>query len=162
MTEPDAGKGAGQGTFAGNINPGGEIAGYYVDANGVSHGFVTAPPYRTFTSFDPEGSVNTLTPVASALNLEGTVTGAYLDASGALHGYVRAANGNITEYNVTGAGTGSGQGTEGSSISDLGATTGNYIDSNGVNHGFAARSVRRHHHIQRCGRGHRLRPRHRT
>ena len=33
-------------------------------------------------------------------------------------------------------GTGSGQGTEGSSISDLGATTGNYIDSSGVNHGF--------------------------
>ena len=49
---------------------------------------------------------------------------------------MRAANGTITEYNVTGAGTGSGQGTEGSSISDLGATTGNYIDSSGVNHGF--------------------------
>ncbi len=33
-------------------------------------------------------------------------------------------------------GTGSGQGTEGSSISDLGGITGNYIDSSGVNHGF--------------------------
>ena len=74
--------------------------------------------------------------MASALSLEGEVTGTYFDASGALHGYVRAANGTITEYNVTGAGTGSGQGTEGSSISDLGATTGNYIDSSGVNHGF--------------------------
>ncbi len=71
LTDPDAGQGAGQGTFAGNINLGGEIAGYYVDASGVSHGFVTAPPYRTFTSFDPEGSVSTITPVASALNLEG-------------------------------------------------------------------------------------------
>ena len=33
-------------------------------------------------------------------------------------------------------GTGSGQGTEGSSISDLGAVTGNIIDSSGVSHGF--------------------------
>jgi hypothetical protein len=140
LTDPDAGQGSGQGTFAGNIKPeGGEIAGSYVDASGVSHGFVTAPPYRTFTSFDPKGSVSTLTPVASALNQEGEVTGEYFDASGAIHGYVRAANGTITEYNVKGAGTGSGQGTEGASINDLGVTTGNYIDSRGVNHGFLRR-----------------------
>ena len=82
LNDPDAGQGAGQGTFAGNINLGGEIAGYYVDASGVSHGFVTAPPYRTFTSFDPAGSVYTLAAVASALNLEGAVTGTYFDASG--------------------------------------------------------------------------------
>ena len=78
----------------------------------MSHGFVTYPPYRTYTSFDPPGSVNTLTAVASSLNLEGTVAGTYFDASGVAHGYVRAANGTITEFNVTGAGTGSGQGTE--------------------------------------------------
>jgi hypothetical protein len=137
LNEPDAGQGAGQGTTAGNIKPeGGEIAGSYVDSSGVSHGFVTAPPYRTFTSFDPKGSVATLIPVASALNQEGEVTGTYVDASGAFHGFVRAANGTITEYNVKGAGTGAGQGTSGSSISDLGTTTGNYIDSSGVNHGF--------------------------
>ena len=53
---------------------------------------------------------------------------------------MRAANGTITEYNVTGAGTGSGQGTESASISDLGAVTGNYIDSSGVNHGFVRES----------------------
>ena len=123
LNVPNAGQAAGQGTVAGNINLEGEISGNYIDASGVSHGFVTYPPYRTFTSFDPVGSVNTFAPVASALNLEGTFTGTYQDASGALHGYVRAANGTISEYNVSGAGTGSGQGTEGSSISDLGATT---------------------------------------
>jgi hypothetical protein len=137
LNEPDAGKGAGQGTFAGNIKPeGGEIAGSYVDSSGVSHGFVTAPPYRTFTSFDPKGSVSTIITVVSALNQEGEVDGAYLDASGALHGFARAANGTITKFNVKGAGTGSGQGTSASSINDLGAITANYIDSNGVNHGF--------------------------
>jgi hypothetical protein len=140
LTDPDAGTGSGQGTFAGNIKPeGGEIAGSFVDASGVSHGFVTAPPYHTFTSFDPKGSVNTLMPVASALNQEGEVTGTYLDAKGALHGFVRAANGTITTYNVKGAGKGPGQGTSASSISDLGTTTANYIDSNGVNHGFLRR-----------------------
>ena len=121
LNEPNAGQGAGQGTFAGNIKPeGGEIAGSYVDSSGISHGFVTAPPYHSFTSFDPKGSVNTLMPVVSALNQEGEITGLYLDANGAFHGFVRAANGNITEYNVSGAGTGSGQGTEASSINDLG------------------------------------------
>jgi hypothetical protein len=140
LDEPNAGQGAGQGTIAGNVKPeGGEIAGSYVDSNGVSHGFVTAPPYHSFTSFDPKDSVSTLMPVASALNQEGEVTGLYADAKGAFHGFVRAANGTITEYNVKGAGTGPGQGTEGSSINDLGTTTANYIDSNGVNHGFLRR-----------------------
>jgi hypothetical protein len=133
---PGAGTAANQGTITFSINLFGATVGYYVDASNVAHGFVTAPPYRTFASFDPEGSVNTFTAVASALSLEGAVAGTYLDANGAFHGYVRAANGTISEYNITGAGTGSGQGTEGSSISDLGATTGNYIDSSGVNHGF--------------------------
>jgi hypothetical protein len=138
LNEPNAGTGAGQGTIAGNVRPeGGEIAGSYVDSKNVSHGFVTAPPYHTFTSFDPKGSVNTLIPVASALNSEGEVTGTYLDANKVFHGFVRAANGTITTYNVKGAGTGSGQGTQASSISDLGTAAANYIDSNGVNHGYA-------------------------
>jgi hypothetical protein len=136
LNDPDAGQGSGQGTFAGNVNERGEIAGNYIDASGVSHGFVTAPPFRTFKSFDPKGSVSTLPAVASALNLGGEVTGTYSDAGGALHGFVRAANGAITEFNVTGAGTASGQGTGGVSISDLGVITGNFIDASGVNHGF--------------------------
>jgi hypothetical protein len=39
---PGAGKGASQGTLAFGINPAGEVAGEYVDANGVYHGFVRA------------------------------------------------------------------------------------------------------------------------
>ncbi len=136
LNEPDAGTGANQGTFATNVNLEGDIAGNYTDASGVSHGFVTAPPYTTFTSFDPPGSVFTLTAEVLGINLEGAVTGTYFDASGVLHGYVRAANGTITEFNVMGAGTGSGQGTEPSGINDLGVIMGPYIDSNGVFHGY--------------------------
>ena len=137
LDEPNAGQGAGQGTIAGNVSPfGGEIAGSYVDASGISHGFVTSPPYRTFTSFDPKGSVNTLMPVASALNLEGEVTGLYADTSGAFHGFVRKANGTITTFNVKGAGTGPGQGTVPEGINWRGDITGQWVDSSGVNHGF--------------------------
>ena len=136
LNEPDAGTGANQGTFATSINPEGEIAGNYTDASGVSHGFVTAPPYTTYTSFDPTGSVFTLTAEVLGINLEGALTGTYFDASGALHGYQRAANGMLTEFNVTGAGTASGQGTNSSGINDLGVIMGPYIDSNGVFHGY--------------------------
>jgi len=40
---PGAGTGPGQGTFAGNINPAEAIAGRYVDASDVAHGFLRAP-----------------------------------------------------------------------------------------------------------------------
>ncbi len=162
LNDPNAGQGSGQGTFAGNINLRGEIAGNYIDASGISHGFVTAPPYRTFTSFDPTGSVSTMPAVASALNEEGAVTGTYSDASGALHGFVRAANGTIAEFNVMGAGTASGQGTGDTSINDLGVSHGKLYRPERRESRLRARSVRRHHHLQRCGSGHRLRPRHST
>ena len=37
---PGEGTGSGQGTFPNNDNNAGAITGYYVDANGVSHGFL--------------------------------------------------------------------------------------------------------------------------
>ncbi len=136
LNEPDAGTGANQGTSATSINLEGEISGNYIDASGVSHGFVTAPPYNTYTSYDPPGSVNTLPAEVLGINLEGALTGTYFDASGVLRGYRRAANGSFTEFNVTGAGTASGQGTETSGINALGVIMGPYIDSNGVFHGY--------------------------
>lgn len=136
LDEPDAGQGSGQGTFAEDINLQGEVAGSYIDVNGVSHGFVTSPPYTTFTSFDPTGSVATFLPAALGLNVEGVVTGLWVDSNGEFHGFVRAANGTITEYNISGGGTGSGQGTTTSGINDLGIVVGPYIDSNGAEHGY--------------------------
>ncbi len=126
LNEPSAGQISGTGTFAEDINLRGEVTGSYIDASGVSHGFVTAPPYTTFTSFDPEGSVATFVVPASGINLEGAVTGLWVDSNGVFHAYVRAANGTITEYNVAGGGTGSGQGTNASGINDFAMVTGTF------------------------------------
>jgi hypothetical protein len=52
------------------------------------------------------------------------------------HGFVRAPNGDITTFDVPGAGTGSGQGTFGVGITPAGIATGAYLDGSGVFHGF--------------------------
>jgi hypothetical protein len=57
------------------------------------------------------------------------------------HGFVRARDGKITAYDVPGAGTGTGEGTEPSGINNPGAITGDYIDANGVFHGFLAKGL---------------------
>ena len=52
---PGAGTAANQGTITFSINLFGVTTGYYVDANNVAHGFVTAAPFRTFTTLnDPD------------------------------------------------------------------------------------------------------------
>ena len=49
---PGAGTGANQGTITFSINQFGVIAGYYIDANNVAHGFVTSAPFKTFITLD--------------------------------------------------------------------------------------------------------------
>jgi hypothetical protein len=101
-----AGTGPNQGTIAADINPDGAIAGYFMDASNVAHGFVRAPR-GTITTFDAPGAgtgsgqgtyVNTI----DCLNPAGEITGDYLDASGVHHGYVRATNGVITTFDAAG------------------------------------------------------------
>jgi hypothetical protein len=55
---------------------------------------------------------------------------------GVNHGYVRAADGDITTFDVPVAGTGAGQGTIPFSNNPADAITGYYIDASGVSHGF--------------------------
>src|SRR5438105_5859939 len=49
------------GTYALSINAGGSATGYYLDANGLEHGFVRTAD-GTITTFDPAGSVDTYSP----------------------------------------------------------------------------------------------------
>ncbi len=132
---PGAGTGPGQGTFVtfdDGINSAEEIAGGYIDANGMPHAFVRAK-VGAFATFDVPGSVFTDN---SGINPAGTVASFYIDLSNVMHGYVRAKDGTFTLFDVEGAGTGSSQGTETEGLNTPGDVVGNYIDTSGVNHGF--------------------------
>ena len=155
---PGAGTAPGRGTFAGNINPLGAIAGRYVDASDVAHGFLRTPD-GTFTTFDAPNAgtgpgQGTFVFTGSCLNPAGAIAAASLDASDVYHGILRAPDGTMTTFDAPGAGTGPFQGTLPLGINQAGTIEGNYVDASDVNHGFCA--PRRHHHHVRCsGRGHR-------
>ena len=143
---PGAGTGEGQGTLALDINPAGVIAGQYSDSSSVYHGFVRARD-GTITTFDAPGAgtspgQGTLLSTVDGLNPEGTISRGYVnegslfDNTQVFHSLVRDRDGNITEFDVTGAGTGPGQGTDVAGINPSGTVEGSYIDGSGVVHGF--------------------------
>jgi hypothetical protein len=59
-----------------------------------------------------------------------------VDAGGVTHGFVRTQRGDITTFDVSGAGSGSGQGTIPNSSDPAKGITGYYVDASGVSHGF--------------------------
>ena len=135
-----AGTEAGLGTvveWAACLNDAGMITGNYVDANGVSHGYVRARDGK-ITKFDVEGAGTGAGQGtwSWSINPAGAVTAEYVDADSVSHGFVRAPDGTITKFDVSGAGTGAGQGTIGESINPAGVIEGNYVDADNVSHGF--------------------------
>jgi hypothetical protein len=116
---PGAGTGANQGTgcfgCTFGLNQRGAIAGTYLDANNVYHGFVRSPEGRSsegkFTTFEAPGadttpgSYNGTT--AQSINDWGEITGYYADATGVAHGFVRSPWGAFTTFDVPGAANGS-------------------------------------------------------
>ncbi|MGB7821562.1 MAG: hypothetical protein WBL22_05150, partial [Candidatus Sulfotelmatobacter sp.] len=66
------------------------IAGYYIDANNVNHGFLRTPD-GTFTTFDAldAGTGAFQGTTSSSINSEGAITGYYIDASDVYHGFLR-------------------------------------------------------------------------
>ncbi len=136
----DTTAGSFNGTFAFSINSAGAIAGEYVDASSVSHGFLRARD-GTFTTFDAPGAGTGAFQgtIASNINPAGTIEGVYIDASGADHDFVRAPDGAITTVDAPGAGTGPGQGTFACTrdcLNPAGTITGPYADASFVIHGF--------------------------
>lgn len=84
ITAPDAGSGAGQGTFPQALNMFGEIAGFYVDANNATHGFFRSPT-GTVTSYDQPGSSST---VFSDMNFHVLPVGWYVPSPASKQGAV--------------------------------------------------------------------------
>jgi len=135
---------SGNGTFGFGINLQGVIAGYYVDAQGIAHGFVTHPPYtpRSFTTLDPPGACSS-GPACSglgtvitylALNDLGAVTGTFYDAHAVPHGFVSyPPYTHFATFDPPGA-----EATSPQSINFFGVITGTYFDAEGVGHGFVS------------------------
>jgi len=143
----------GNGTFTLSINLEGDIAGFYVDVNGVYHGFVSYPPYTRFTAIDVPGSCSSGTACAVlgtyihafGLNDFGDVTGYFFDTSGVAHGFVSSRPyTRFTTFDAPGACSSDGnpacryEGTAPASINLFGVITGTYIDAEGVGHGFVS------------------------
>src|SRR6266852_2356724 len=133
-----------RGTLPISMNTGGDITGFYVDANDVRHGFVRAAATGTITApIDASGAGTGLTQGTVPLSIDagGNITGFY-NANGTFHGFIRASNGTITApINAPGAGTGpsgkvSFMGTLPLAFDAAGDIAGTYADANGVNHGF--------------------------
>lgn len=142
---PAAGTGSYQGTGCPGcsepINAFGAVAGYYVDANDVVHGFLRSP-WGTFQTFEPPGvgpnGINCYSDCSVGLNAWGAITGFYLDANNVYHGFLRSPEGKAISFDAPGADLTPGDynGTFPVSINDWGAITGYYIDPMGIFHGF--------------------------
>ena len=142
--------GAGTGPYQGTGCPGcsvplnqfGAVAGYYIDAKYVEHGYLRSP-WGEITTFDaPPGAgsqgFNCFSDCSLGLNDWGAITGSYVDASGTSHGFLRSPDGHIAPFDAPGADTTPGDfnGTFPISINDWGAVAGYYIDKQNVMHGF--------------------------
>ena len=87
---PGAGTDANEGTGCPSdcpvmLNDRGAIAGIYIDANSVYHGYLRSPDGK-FATVDPPGSVFTW---PAGLNDFGAITGYYYDANYVAHGFIR-------------------------------------------------------------------------
>ena len=133
----------GSGAFS--INVFGTIAGGYEDNSGnfVDHGLVRSPQGK-LTSFEaPDAGTGlyqgTGSPGSSvALNQFGAIAGYVIDANSVVHGYLRSPWGEITTFDIPGAGPqGIGCYNDCSiGLNNRGAITGYYLDANNVYHGF--------------------------
>jgi hypothetical protein len=115
-------------TMPQSINAGGDVTGYYNDANRVIHGFVRRDELGELISFDPPGSVQTM---ALSINAKGDITGFYNEANNVVHGFVRQPGGEIVSFDAP-----ESKGTFPASINNAGAITGYYTVANGRAFGF--------------------------
>ena len=143
---PGAGTGSTEGTIPLRINAGGDVVGFYTDANHLSHGFIRTAATGSFIApIDAPGASTSGVPkgfkfggtIAVGIDTAGDIVGIYADTNSINHGFVRAANGTITTFDVTGAGTaGLFPGTNPTGMNAGGDVAGFYADSSGVNHAF--------------------------
>jgi hypothetical protein len=119
-------------TFPIGILQGGEIVGYWADANKNQHGFVRSKRGE-FTSFDPAGSLSTS---VTGFNAAGTISGSFTDAAGVVHGYLRFRGGEFTTFDHPDAAQEPEKGTFACKVNPSVTISGYYVDKDKVAHGF--------------------------
>jgi len=137
---PGAGVGSGQGTWAccaTSLNNWGELSGWFIDANSVTHGFLRMANGKIIP-FEAPGAGTAAGQGTSAWSITpfGEVTGQIVDQKNLSRGYVRDLDGRIRVFDAPGAGTNAYQGTIGEGIAGDGIVVGNYFDMQGVEHGY--------------------------
>jgi hypothetical protein len=133
-------------TVARAINNNGVVSGWFVDPEGVYHGFLR-DPLGALTTFDAPGAgTNAGQGTMDALiNSNGRVTGYFVDNTGGpSHGFVRNPAGSTATFDAPEAGTHVGQGTVALSVNAVGAVMGLYIDSANVPHSAGSKGLVRH------------------
>ncbi len=138
---PGAGVGSNlqQGTVPFEITNGGVIAGEYLDAQYVFHGFVrhNDGSYLTYqapwASRIPNDPVNQGT-YTSTINSGGSTAGLYFDAQGLSRGFIRLSNGSFVQVIPNGSATSSV--CEGDCLNNGGSAAGNYSGPGGISRGF--------------------------
>jgi len=123
-------------TYAEAVNPVGQIAGVYYDANYGSHAFVRDTD-GTITSFDVPGFIWNV----EGINLLGQIAGSYLESDYSMHGFVRDSDGTINSFDVPGTGSGGVgcghcHGTLVTDMNERGQLVGYYGGADGLEHSF--------------------------
>jgi hypothetical protein len=119
-------------TLAYSINSSQQAVGYYVDAAGVTHGYLRASDGTLTFPIDPAGSTGTVLFANNDLN---HVVGRYADSAGVTHGLFFNTPDDIMTFDYPGA----AGFTSLNGINQFGYVSGRYLDSAGIAHGFLGR-----------------------
>lgn len=123
----EAGTGSEQGTFALVLNLTGDVAGYFIDPNGMVHGFIRNAA-GVITTVDVPVNGNLGTEIV-AIDGAGDTAGFYFDSLDDQHSFVRSSDGTITTFDPPNSFSGA------QSINDGGTVAGGFVDANGA-HGY--------------------------
>jgi len=120
-------------TLAYQINSLNQAAGYYIDLNGITHGYYRDSDGSIVAPIDPAGSTGT---IVFGNNDSNYIVGRYPDASGITHGFVFIPPATYITFDFPGSTFTSLNG-----INAAGSIVGRYLDASGIEHGLLARLV---------------------
>ena len=112
------------------VNTSGMAAGFYVDANGNSQGYVYNIPTQQFTAVTLPTAFNAASTTATGINNGGAISGFYVDTNGNTHGFIDN-GGTFTSYDDP-----NGTNTMIFGLNNNGQAVGSFTDAAGVNNGF--------------------------